>query len=302
MTNKTHTDLPIERPAWLTPDAWPFEIRSAKIRSSTVAYTDEGSGPVLVLVHDGMWSFVWGQLIERLRAEFRVVTLDFPGSGLSPETNEPPSLQGDSDLLEALVSHLAIDTATLVVHDLGGSVGLGLAARRPDLINGLILINTFAWPAHVSSLRMMFSLMASRPMRVVNSSTNLIPRLTSSRFGIGRHLNRASRRAFLGGFGSDRARHRFHDMMQAAKTETGYLESVEAALGSTLSNVPALTVFGEKNDPFGFQIKFREYLNDVEEMVVPGGNHFPMGDDPDGVAARITEWHQRKINSPRGRR
>jgi pimeloyl-ACP methyl ester carboxylesterase len=295
MTDKTHRDATIERPSWLTPDAWPFEIRSTTVDSKTVAYTDEGSGPVLLLVHDGMWSFVWGQLIKRLRPDFRVVTLDFPGSGLSPATSERSSLESDSRLLETLLDHLGIDTATLVVHDLGGSVGLGLAARRPDLANGLILINTFAWPPHVGSLRAMFSIMTSGPMRALNTSTNLIPRMTSSRFGIGQHLDQASRQAFLGGFESREARIRFHDMMQAARDETQYLESVEAALGSVLSGVPALTVFGEKNDPFGFQAKFHEYLRDVEDMVVPGGNHFPMGDDPDSVADRIIEWHQRKV-------
>ena len=55
-------------------------------------------------------------------------------------------------------------------------------------------------------------------------------------------------------------------------------------------------MFHEKNDPFGFQEKFREYFTDIEMMVIPDGNHFPMADDPIGVANRIRSWHRSKVD------
>lgn len=289
-------DKTIERPMWLPRDVWPYEIRSVVVDGTPVAYTDEGDGPVLLLIHDGMWSYVWGQLIETLRDRFRVVTLDFPGSGLSPQSSaHPPTLSGDAKLLEAFVEKLSIEQATVVAHDIGGSVGVGFAASRVDFVDGLVLINTFAWPPHVVSLERMFRVMTNPAVRAFNTNTNLVPKLTSGKFGLGRHLNTKARRAFLGGFRDRAARRRFHDMMSAVRNETAYLAQVEEALGSTLSTKPALTIYGEKNDPFGFQEKFAEYLADVEEMVVPGGNHFPMADDPQGVADRIGIWHEEKI-------
>jgi pimeloyl-ACP methyl ester carboxylesterase len=296
MTAKTENKS-IERPDWLPAEAWPYPIETLELDGSPIAYTDEGEGPVLLLVHDGMWSYIWGQLIGVLRTDHRVITLDFPGSGLSPESGRSTSLEGDSMLLESFVQALGLDRVTLVVHDLGGAVGVGLAARRPELIDGLVLVNTFAWPPHVRSLRAMFRIMISRPVRAINVATNLIPRLTTTSSGIGRHLDRSGREAFLGGFRHKAARRRFHDLIAAAGDETEYLAELESALGSTLSTKPALTVYGEKNDPFGFQDKFGSLLDDVDEMVIPEGNHFPMADDPEGVAAAIATWHRTKVQA-----
>lgn len=288
----------IERPEWLPRDVWPHQVRSAVVDGTPIAYTDEGSGDVLLLIHDGMWSYVWGQLIAALRDQFRVVTLDFPGSGLSPESSaHPPSLNGDSMLVEAFVETLDIQKTTVVAHDVGGAVGVGFAARRPDLVEGLVLVNTFAWPPHAAALTTMFRVMTSSPVRALNTGTNLVPKLTSGKLGIGRHLDARARQAFLGGFRDRAARHRFHDMMSAVRNETDYLAQVEEALSSTLSEKPALTIYGEKNDPFGFQEKFAEHLTDVEEMVIPDGNHFPMADDPRAVAERIASWYEEKLES-----
>lgn len=297
MMTTPNDNTPIERPDWLPADIWPHEIRTMTLGGSRIAYTDEGSGDVLLLVHDGLWSFVWGQLIAELKDDFRVVTLDFPGSGLSPSDGRRTSIATDSYLIEEFTGGLGLTDATFVLHDLGGTVGMGLAARRPKLAKGLVLINTFAWPARQRSLRAMFRVMTSPMVRMINVGTNLIPRLTSGKAGIGRHLGQQSRAGFLGGFDDRSARRRFHDLMGSVREETAYLEGLEAALTAQLQNIPALTIFGERNDPFGFQERFAGYLADVEQTVVARGNHFPMCDDPSGVAHRIADWHSRKVMS-----
>lgn len=74
-SNRANNYHPIDRPDWLTTEAWPYEVKSAHIDGkTTLAYTDEGSGPSVLLVHDGMNSYIWGQLIGRLADRFRVVT------------------------------------------------------------------------------------------------------------------------------------------------------------------------------------------------------------------------------------
>lgn len=296
----THTQpdntTEIERPAWLSEQTWPYEIKTAHVDGTTMtrhvscAYTDEGDGPSLLLVHDGMCSYLWTHLIGRLRSRFRVVTLDFPGSGLSPDIDTPVSLEADSLLLETFVDHLGLSDMTLVVHDLGGAVGLGFATRRPEAVRSLALINTFAWPPHTASLRGMLRLMGSRPMSALNSGTNLMARMSSSRFGVGRHFTREQKQAFAGMFRRKASRRRFHALMASAIRDVDYLAEVESGL-SELSEKPALTIFGERNDPFGFQERWLTHFPHAEQMVIPGGYHFPMCDDPDGVAERIVSWH-----------
>ena len=293
MTTTEPNKTRIGRPDWLTPEIWPFEIRTADVDDSSIAYTDEGSGPTLLLVHDGMWSYIWGQLIGELRQDFRVVTLDFPGSGLSPDSDHTAGLESDSKLLQAFVGQLDLSQITFVMHDLGGAVGLGVAARRPDLVAGMVMVNTFAWPPKSRSLRTMLRLVSSGPMTGLNVGTNMIPKLSTGSRGIGRHLEESSREAFLGPYREKGPRRRFHTLMGSALSETDYLHSLELTLRSALSDKPVLTVYGEKNDPFGFQTRFRELFPEAEEMVIPNGNHFPMCDDPSGVANRIREWHRR---------
>lgn len=286
------------RPDWLTTEVWPHEVRTATVAGNPVAYTDEGQGPTLLLVHDGMWSYIWGQLIDRLKADFRVVTLDFPGSGLSPAVgSEPASLQRDADLLEEFVSTIGLDRFTLVLHDLGGGVGFHLTTRIPEQVVGTVFMNTFVWPPEGRGLRTMFAAMTSGAVTRFNVATNLIPRLTSGPGGIGRHLDGPARSAFVNGFNDRSARLRFHQLMASVKGDgSQVLGDTRSMLDSGFEGKPALTIYGEKNDQFGFQARIREALPQVEEMVVAKGNHFPMCDDPDGVANRIGAWHRRHLS------
>jgi len=292
MTSTTSDNLDIARPGWLPREVWPYKIRTAHFDDKPVSYTDEGSGPALLLVHDGMWSYVWGQLIKELVDDFRVITLDFPGSGISPGAETEVSLQQDSRLLGRFVDHLGLDSFTLVVHDLGGSVGLGMAVQRPDAIDGLVLINTFAWPPDSKGLRRMLGILSSKPMTALNGATGLIPKLSSGSFGVGKHLDRPARQAFIHPLRQPSARRRFHGLMGSALTETGFLGKVAVGLEESLKSKSVLTIYGERNDPFGFQEKFREYFANTSEMVVAKGNHFPMCDDPVAVAEAIREWHR----------
>jgi hypothetical protein len=46
-------------------------------------------------------------------------------------------------------------------------------------------------------------------------------------------------------------------------------------------------VFGSRNDPFELGQKWMQLFPDAEQHTIPGGNHYPMGDDPAGVSALI---------------
>lgn len=51
-----------------------------------VRYINEGSGPALLFVNASRWSFMFRDVIVRLRGQFRCLAIDFPGCGLSPDT------------------------------------------------------------------------------------------------------------------------------------------------------------------------------------------------------------------------
>ncbi len=260
-----------------------------------VAVTDEGHGPVLVLVHAGMWSYIWRPVVRRLRHEFRCITVDFPGFGLAPDGESAPTLAALADVLAELVRALDLRRYTLIAHDLGGPVGLAAAATHPERIEGIVLANTFAWRPQRRALRVMLRMMGSGAMRRLDGATGAIPALTATRFGVGRHLDSSERASFRAPFADRRRTERFHDLMRSALDSGPLFAAVESAVAGPLASHPVLTVFGERNDPFGFQRRIAARFAHHEGHIVPGGYHFPMCDDPDLFASLVRAWHRSRV-------
>lgn len=61
-----------------------------------------------------------------------------------------------------------------------------------------------------------------------------------------------------------------------------------------MRNTPALTIFGEKNDLYGFVERHTKHHDDIESIVVRKGNHFPMGDAPDLLVSSVVDWWETK--------
>ena len=121
--------------------------RRIEIDGRPIHYLDEGEGPPLLFVHAGTGSFLWRDVIVRLRERFRCVGLDVLGSG-PPRVTEGESLDlgALSRFLGSFVGALDVSDITLVVHDLGGPVALGIAPRLHDRIRALIVTESFGWP------------------------------------------------------------------------------------------------------------------------------------------------------------
>jgi len=289
----------MERPAWLGESAWPWAPRALPTPTGPLALTDVGGGPILLLVHAGMWSFVWRDLIAELRPNFRCVALDCPGNGLSYRPGAPGvNIHAAADAVGAAIDALDLEDITLVAHDLGGPAAFTAAALRPDRISGLIAINTFGWPAAGVGFRGMLALMGSAPVRGIDAATGLLPRATATRAGVARHWTREDRRTFLSGIDRD-GRRSIHHYLRDARTASTLLARTEDGLRAVLPNKPLLTIFGAWNDPLHFQPKWKALFPDAVQRVIPRGGHFPMCDDPPTVARWIGDWHVgRVVRSP----
>ncbi len=116
-------------------------------------YLDEGDpqAPPVVLVHGNpTWSFYFRHLIPALAPDHRVIVPDHLGCGLSdkpPAAAEgtPYTLELHIQRLEALLDHLEVERASLIVHDWGGAIGMGWATRHPERVDRLVVGNTAAF-------------------------------------------------------------------------------------------------------------------------------------------------------------
>jgi len=295
-----HAHDALERPDWLPLGRWPFSLRRYEHRSAgqdpmVIHYTDEGDGPILVFVHAGMWSFIWRDVIAELRTEFRCITLDFPGAGLSGGAPADVDLQTFPSIVNGLLDHLDVGSATFVVHDLGGVVGVVAAGQRPERVEGMVATNSFAWPPEGRALKVMLGIMGSRLAIGLLGTFRIIPRSSRSTFGVGRHYGDGDRDAFFGPYRTRTLSRNFHRAMRSARRSTAMFEQAATALGSNIAHLPVLTVFGEKNDPFGFADHWHDHFPSAKGWTVPRGNHFPMCDDPTGYTEHLRTWYRSEV-------
>lgn len=108
-------------------------------------YIDEGprDGQVVLCLHgEPTWSYLFRDLIAALDGTYRVIAPDHMGFGKS-DTPQDRSywLQDHIDNLERFVLALDLRAVTLVLHDFGGAVGMGLASRHPERIRRIVSTN-----------------------------------------------------------------------------------------------------------------------------------------------------------------
>ncbi len=127
---------------------YPFVSRELVVNGLHYRYVDEGSGEPIVCVHGNpTWSFFFRRLIRLFCSEYRVIAPDHIGCGLSDKPQDYPYNLGQHiDNLERLILALNLKDITLVVHDWGGPIGLGVAVRRPEIFSRLVILNTAVFP------------------------------------------------------------------------------------------------------------------------------------------------------------
>ncbi|MFT4542356.1 MAG: pimeloyl-ACP methyl ester carboxylesterase [Planctomycetota bacterium] len=145
---------PIERAQELTrpfKQLYDFEPHFTETPAGWQHYVDEGdqhSDPILCVHGNPTWSFIWRRVATEFRADARVVAPDHMGCGLSDRPQDwSYRLEDHVDNLERLVLKLDLKRITLVVHDWGGAIGMGVAVRHPARFERFVVSNTAAFPS-----------------------------------------------------------------------------------------------------------------------------------------------------------
>ncbi|TFY99590.1 alpha/beta fold hydrolase [Ramlibacter rhizophilus] len=103
------------------------------------------AAPVLVFLHGfPEAAFVWDDMLTRLAARgYRCIAPNLRGyaSSSSPADREAYRAHHLLQDIEALLAAQGAPVAALVAHDWGGAIAWGVAARRPGLMERLVIIN-----------------------------------------------------------------------------------------------------------------------------------------------------------------
>lgn len=112
-----------------------------------IAYSVQGSGPALVLLHGfTASSATFTPNVPELARRFTVVTVDLLGHGASdaPEDSDAYSIDASVGRLTALLDELRIQEALLCGHALGGALAMRFAVEQPERCAGLVVVNSTA--------------------------------------------------------------------------------------------------------------------------------------------------------------
>jgi haloalkane dehalogenase len=284
------------RPPWLDARLYPFESRYVDIDGNRVHYVDEGTGPTLLFLHAGpTWSFVYRNFIIGLRDRFRCVALDYPGFGLSiAREGYGCTLVEHSEIVEKFIGRLDLSEITMMVHDSGGPIGLGVAVRHPERFKALILTDTFGWALsdHNPSVVRMLRFVSGPAFGFFNQSFNLLPWIVARFAARRRKLSKAERAAYTKAFPTRASRRQIQTLFRDLYVQEGYMRDIEQGLTQHLKDLPVLLMYGENDAAVraGFMSRFEGIFPYHRSVLIRGEQHFPHEGAPEEMVAAIKDW------------
>jgi pimeloyl-ACP methyl ester carboxylesterase len=115
-----------------------------------VVEAGEGRGTPLVLVHGFLTShLVFDEVIDDLAQRFHVIAPDLPGFGQSEKPSPGRYAYGVDSFAEAIADLIAaygVGRAHIVGHDLGGAIGITMAAHYAELVTRLVVVGSLCYP------------------------------------------------------------------------------------------------------------------------------------------------------------
>jgi 3-oxoadipate enol-lactonase len=112
--------------------------KTLTVPGGKIAYDDAGTGPGIVLLHEGIADRrMWDREFSNLATNHRVVRYDQRGFGGSTPATQPFSWVDD---LAALIRELHLDRPVIVGPSMGGAIAIDFALAHPKSTSGLFLM------------------------------------------------------------------------------------------------------------------------------------------------------------------
>jgi pimeloyl-ACP methyl ester carboxylesterase len=112
-------------------------------KKGTIYFEEYGSGNPLLLIHGFTESLnIWNEYKETLSKSFRLILIDLPGHGKSSIIDDVHSMDLMAESLKAVLDFLAIESAVVVGHSMGGYVALAFARKHSRMLKGLGLFHS----------------------------------------------------------------------------------------------------------------------------------------------------------------
>lgn len=118
-------------------------LQRVQVADGVFSYREAGAGYPMVFLHGiSSGSGSWVHQLTHFRFSARCISWDAPGYGSSTVLTDPwPSASDYERAFGMFLDSLKIEGSLIVAHSLGAIVATAFAARHPDRVRGMVLLN-----------------------------------------------------------------------------------------------------------------------------------------------------------------
>jgi len=257
-----------------------LETKFLKTREGTLAYEEEGSGPVVVCAPGlGDLRTQYRYLSPRLAAAgYRAVSMDLRGHGESSPDWQDASVAGVGSDMLALLEHLNAGPAVLIGNSMAAGAAIWAAVEAPEKIKALVLLGPAVHGDVSGANALLFRLLFARPWGAgmwAKYYTSLYP--TRKPADLYAHIDQL--RASLARPG------RMEFML---RTILASKSASEARIGKV--RAPALVIMGSRDPDFKQPEEEARWVAqglNASYQMIPGAGHYPHVEMPETTADAI---------------
>lgn len=243
------------------------------VQGLATEYADEGTGPVVLMLHgwkDTLYTF--DAITRQLADQYRIVRLDMPGFGATEIPDPSWRLDDYVDFVEDFIEKLNLHVDTLVGHSFGGRVIIKGVSRNVFAPRRVVLIAAAGVAERKAGRGTALKIVA----KIGKFATSPLPR------GVRQKL-----------------RHRLYKTVGSDYHASGRLKDIflnvvqeNLALDASAITIPTLLVWGAEDSqtPLSEGEKLRHLIRGSQLETIRGASHFVHQEHPEKVASLIRSF------------
>jgi pimeloyl-ACP methyl ester carboxylesterase len=288
--------LALSWPAAAQVKPFPGDFRTQEITTddgATIHLRAGGHGPAVMLLHGfGDTGDMWAPLAAELARDHTVVVPDLRGMGLSSPPADGYDKRTQAADVRAVLTHLGLDRAVMVGHDIGTMVAYAYAyaARYPDQTEKLVVMDAPVpgippWDDLMRHpLLWHFSFGGPDAERLVAGRERMYrDRFCNEFAGDPAKIDEPTRVHYAQLYARPGAMRSAFAQFLAFPTE---VEDNKAAMATTLT-MPVLAIGGEQSFGANEAVVMRHAATQVTEVVIPQAGHWLMEEHPAATMTAI---------------
>lgn len=257
------------------------------VNDATLYYEEHGTGPnTVVFAHGLLWSGrMFDAQIDALKGRYRCITFDFRGQGRSAVTPGGYDMDTLTEDAVALIQALDAKPCHFVGLSMGGFIGMRLAARYPESVRSLVLLDTSADPEpadNVPRYRLLNRIARWGGLRLV--AAQIMPIMFGETFL--HDPNRAEERVYW------KQQLLANDRVGISRAVRGVIE--RAGVSDELDQItgPTLILVGDEDVATvpSKSERMHARISQSQLVIIPGAGHSSTIEQPEAVNAAIEKF------------